>query len=297
MPAGSRSAHNGFSRTVLQTLEAPGVRFDLVFDDYPPAFARVIQNDRHSVTCKLSGVNKGEASWEPEGEGASFGNLVFLPANVPIKVSGGGMSTRSARIEFDASRFPLVGQMVDILHPRRISALVDMRSAAVARLLQTLAREAEAPGLGSEVLLEGFGALIATEVARHLDRACGMTIDRAGLSIGIDTGLADQFIEAHLDRPISLKDIAGLYSLSERHVSRVFRMTAGVSVHAYVDAVRMKHAQRLLSSTPLPIKQIAFQLGYSGQASFSMAFRRTTGLTPFAFRRGRLLADRPLLSA
>ena len=48
--------------------------------------------------------------------------------------------------------------------------------------------------------------------------------------------------------------------------------------------VLVEEARRLLRTTELPIKAIAFELGYRSPARLTAAFRRETGLTPVRFR-------------
>ena len=270
-----------FSRKILRSLQAPGMRFDLLVDEYPSGDERLIHNGRHSVAYCLSGATESAAWLEAaESEGSALGQLVFVPADVPLVMRGRGGSIHMARMEFEAACFPIVSEMLRVVQPCSLGALVDMQSSAVTRLLNELAREAQAPDLGSDVVLQGFGGLIAAEIARHL-----RNIDRGEPHFRLDPALARQFVEANLARRITLKEIAAIYGLSERHLSRMFRLSCGASVHRFIETIRMEHARRLLVETALPLKQIAYELGYSDQAAFSVAFSRATRMSPSSFRR------------
>lgn len=84
------------------------------------------------------------------------------------------------------------------------------------------------------------------------------------------------------------KDLAGATGLSERTLHRRLA-EAGTSFQKVVDDFRVEEADRLLLSRKLPLAQIAFQLGYADQASWSRAYKRLRGSSPGG-RRSRNVA-------
>ena len=63
------------------------------------------------------------------------------------------------------------------------------------------------------------------------------------------------------------------------------RLIAMDALSTIVDAVRLRHAKRLLQRPDLPMTEIAFRLGYSDPAHFTRAFRRLAKITPTHYRR------------
>ena len=63
-----------------------------------------------------------------------------------------------------------------------------------------------------------------------------------------------------------------------------FKQTFGCSPHELRRKLRLQHAKNLLLETPLSIKEIAGQLGYSRQHEFARTFNRQTGLSPTGWR-------------
>lgn len=53
-----------------------------------------------------------------------------------------------------------------------------------------------------------------------------------------------------------------------------------------LDEVRVERARELLTGTDDPLKEIAFELGYSGANNFIRAFKRFAGMTPSEYRKG-----------
>ena len=91
------------------------------------------------------------------------------------------------------------------------------------------------------------------------------------------------YVEAHLDRPIRLDDLAALAGLSPFHLQRAFRASRGVSPQTFVAHRRIARAKALLGR-PEPLAAIALACGFSSQSHLTRAFRAATALTPGAYR-------------
>lgn len=107
---------------------------------------------------------------------------------------------------------------------------------------------------------------------------------KGGLAPAVRRRITD-YIEAHLDAPITLRDISGIAGLSEFHLQRMFLATCGVSPHAWVLHRRIARARTLLGGRD-PMAQIASACGFSSQSHMSRAFKVMTGMTPSAYRQG-----------
>lgn len=96
--------------------------------------------------------------------------------------------------------------------------------------------------------------------------------------------VASDFMEAHLDQPIALADIASACGLSPTHFARRFKVTAGAPPHQHLIQLRVERAKRLLQG-PMPIAEVALACGFTHQEHLTRTFRNLTGLTPANFRR------------
>jgi AraC-like DNA-binding protein len=90
---------------------------------------------------------------------------------------------------------------------------------------------------------------------------------------------ARDYLEDRYAERISLAQLAAQTNISPYHLIRVFRRATGVTPHAYLESVRIRHAQRLLESGATPALT-AFATGFSSQSHFTERFRRTLGVTP-----------------
>lgn len=100
------------------------------------------------------------------------------------------------------------------------------------------------------------------------------------------TAMVD-WIEAHLDAPLTLGEIAERAGLSPYHFSRVFSARMGRSVMAHVRARRLiRAARRLVDDPDLKLVDLAFDCGFESQEAFTRAFVRIFGVSPGRFRKG-----------
>ncbi|KRP61940.1 helix-turn-helix domain-containing protein [Pseudomonas trivialis] len=93
-----------------------------------------------------------------------------------------------------------------------------------------------------------------------------------------------EYIEQHLQDPISLGLLAGVCALSEYHFARMFRQSFGLPPHQYLLARRLARARSLLRGGALPLGEVALMCGFSSASHFNQRFRQATGATPGDYR-------------
>ena len=149
--------------------------------------------------------------------------------------------------------------------------------AAPSRLLIEHLRHAEIDPL----FAEGLALAI---VARALRLAAGGL--GAPSTRGLDRRIARarDHVEAHLDRPLSLAELAGVACMSPFHFLRTFRDATGLPPARYVQARRVERAKALLADPALPLAQVAFATGFASQSHLGQVFKAHTGATPGAWR-------------
>ena len=95
------------------------------------------------------------------------------------------------------------------------------------------------------------------------------------------------FIEANLDRNISLTELAQIVRLSPYHFAHLFKKSTGISPHQYIIHCRIERAKQLLVLGNLSIAEIAQTIGFASQGHLTYHFKRIVGATPNIFRRDR----------
>ncbi len=81
----------------------------------------------------------------------------------------------------------------------------------------------------------------------------------------------------------TIKLVAQLLHTSPRSLHRWLK-SQEITYRELLDEVRLERAQNMLRQEDYPIKEIAYELGYSGANNFVRAFKRLTGQTPNAYR-------------
>lgn len=129
-----------------------------------------------------------------------------------------------------------------------------------------------------------LGAIIARVARLHATTTATILRHKGGLSARQLRLLIDH-INEHLGEPVTLRELADLAKISQSHLCQAFRQSTGSTPHQYHIARRIDRARLLLAETDLPIADIALIVGYGDQSQFGVAFRKSVGVSPLAYRR------------
>ncbi len=94
------------------------------------------------------------------------------------------------------------------------------------------------------------------------------------------------FIHENYATCITRQELAHRFGLSERHLNRCFREETGVALMTYLNRYRINQARALLEMQNQSITDIAISVGFSDSSYFGRVFRKETGVSPIAYRRG-----------
>lgn len=94
-----------------------------------------------------------------------------------------------------------------------------------------------------------------------------------------------KYINEHLDRPVTLTELADLAELNESYFSSLFSKHMGLSPIRYVNTRKIEKAQTLLAATTKTLEEIARTVGYDDVFYFSRIFKKITGLPPARYRK------------
>jgi len=152
-----------------------------------------------------------------------------------------------------------------------------------------LKAQADNPTPGQLQYAEALGILLAHELLRlNHDAEAGARQEtdyvRGGLAAWQKTRVTD-FVEEHLAESVLLSQLADVARLSPFHFARAFKQSFGLPPLRYVTGRRIERAKSLLAGDA-SVTRIGLAVGFAETSSFTTAFRRHTGVTPTAFRRG-----------
>lgn len=96
------------------------------------------------------------------------------------------------------------------------------------------------------------------------------------------------YIEQNYNKELSLDELSKIASFSKYHFHRIFKSIVGESMGEYIRRVRLQ-STTLQFKTNQKITQIAMNIGYETNASFSKAFKKHFGITPKEFAKNAKL--------
>lgn len=112
---------------------------------------------------------------------------------------------------------------------------------------------------------------------------CVPDIRRPALPLKAVEQVARFVQENHCDG-IDVQDLADAAGYSRHHFSRAFKASTGVAPSAYLVAVRIDSAKRLLLSETCAVVDVAVEVGFDSLSSFTRRFAATVGTTPARLR-------------
>ena len=87
---------------------------------------------------------------------------------------------------------------------------------------------------------------------------------------------------SHLNH--TTQSIGERFSLTPGGVCNLFSRHLGTTFSAYMNALRMDRAEKLLRTTYKPVKEISVMCGYSDAVYFARVFNKAYGMSPSRFR-------------
>ena len=82
------------------------------------------------------------------------------------------------------------------------------------------------------------------------------------------------------------RELARRLNYSESYLRYVFKKAGKTTLQEKINQIRLQRAMRLLKNSNETVTRIAFSLGFSDSNYFSTYFKRQTGISPLAYRKG-----------
>jgi transcriptional regulator GlxA family with amidase domain len=98
-------------------------------------------------------------------------------------------------------------------------------------------------------------------------------------------GSTRTWIQTHLDRQLTLVDMASHANMSTRNFSRRFFAETGITPKKWLQAARIDRACELLETTGYNVDRVAREVGLGTPANFRRVFSQYVGVTPHDYRR------------
>jgi AraC family transcriptional regulator len=238
-----------------------------------------IRSDRHLVMVTLRGgadrheirADDGHRYDGPDRPGSAS----FLPAGCERRLRLSNVAWRWAAVALD----PGADDALAGVPP--VSAIDDRFLFGLLAELDRL--DAHDGGLDA-AYCDAMGIALSHYVARRFGGA-GASRDEPIVLPAWRLRRVIDYVEAHLDGPIRITDLARCADLSPGHFHRAFRAATGQTPLTFIQQQRIDRAMQLLAKDVDSILHIALRVGFISPAHFARVFRTATGETPSAFRR------------
>jgi AraC-like DNA-binding protein len=97
------------------------------------------------------------------------------------------------------------------------------------------------------------------------------------------------YIDQHFNENITLDYLADMTHMNKYYMVHAFNKYIGYSPINYLIEKRISESKRLLENSNYSIAHIATMVGFSSQSYFSQVFKKSTQMTPNAYRKRNLI--------
>jgi AraC family transcriptional regulator len=214
-------------------------------------------------------VQKGDSIFVPAGQPSYWrcrGSDTYQPTlHIHLKPESIAQVIETSELDRDRTNLVTCFSKQD-LHLQHIAML--------------LLAELKSGGMMGQLYVESLTQVLVIHLLRHYSTFTqtitpeNRSLTHAQLQQAID------YIHTHLDRDLSLVQIAGVINISPTYFASLFKRATGIPPHQYVIKQRVERAKLLLTTTNLAIADIALQVGFSSQSHLTQQFKRLTRMTP-----------------
>lgn len=87
------------------------------------------------------------------------------------------------------------------------------------------------------------------------------------------------YIKSSYMLPIQVEEIAKMFNINRRYLSRIFREKTGLTIKNYITQIKMNKAEELLKQG-FKVSEVAQMVGYDDGFNFSKMFKKLKGYSP-----------------
>ncbi|MDF2988438.1 MAG: hypothetical protein K0R50_3948 [Eubacterium sp.] len=144
--------------------------------------------------------------------------------------------------------------------------------------------EAEEQQAGFEVCLQGLLMKLLVYMGRYIRG----TDENAFVSNSPKHEKVSEivkYINGHYYEELSIPDMARLFYISPYYLSRIFKETTGFTLLEYINTLRIKEAQKLLTGKRIKVIDVADKTGFGSVSQFNRTFKQVSGFSPLNYRK------------
>jgi AraC-like DNA-binding protein len=127
--------------------------------------------------------------------------------------------------------------------------------------------------LSTSILIELYQQFIASYHNTH----CADAINRK-------MAVLLEWIRNHINENITVNDLAQTFHYNKVYLARIFKQKMGMSLHDYINSLKISLSKQMLLQTDKGIKEIAYSLHFDDEKYYMKLFKKYEQITPTQFR-------------
>lgn len=281
----------------------PGLKIRISAGEAKYSIAREIQHDA-SMPLILAFQLLGSCRVWTEGisddyyyEKAGENYLFFVPGTKEIEEMPAGEKLQNIRILVEPDIFRHFSRDCLDFMPTELKALISQKSdqifyrkvgAITPAMQQALQQIINCPyqGITKQIYIESKALELISLQFTQLTQSQQQISSSSCLQPDDISRIyqAKSILEANLENPPSLIELARKVGINDYKLKRGFREVFGITTFGYLQKIRMERGKNLLAERMLTIAGVAQSVGYRSQSRFCDAFKKHFGITPRAYK-------------
>lgn len=103
----------------------------------------------------------------------------------------------------------------------------------------------------------------------------------------IDNEQITSYIHQNIYNPklVQIKAISEHFNIAQTYFSAYFKRSFSITYRDYINNLRLKLIEKRISNNQMPIKQIAYEFGFTGESHLSNYFKKRKNINPSEFKK------------
>lgn len=94
-----------------------------------------------------------------------------------------------------------------------------------------------------------------------------------------------QYINVNFSKSLTLSFVSKQFFISPNYLSLIFKEVTGFNFVEYLNFLRIKEAQRLLSNSDMKVIKVSEEVGFGSISHFARVFKNITGYSPLNYKK------------
>lgn len=188
-------------------------------------------------------------------------------------------------IHFDIEPIALQNELIEMLSGNSpVKHCIDNKMKA---LFDHTLTEVKKQQIGSRAVINMLVKTICIEIIRSYN-CTPFEIIHPKLKLTNQSVLVNEVIKYilnHISEDLSVKRLAGIFTVSENYLYKSFMKIAEQSPSQFIIQMRLDLAKNYLASGIMSIQQITHEIGFTSQQHFSRAFSQHEGMSPSQYQK------------